>query len=115
MIGLVMPNTKITNDLKYYVKSVDYIESITGIDFFHQLDDEYENFLESKKNLNDWNFNIVSKPLSSSNKISSKQCKGIANSTSSRCRNMTKNDNGYCYLHKSQSRLHITAKFKLYW
>lgn len=103
MIGLVMPNTKITNDLKYYVKSVDYIESITGIDFFHQLEDEYENSLESKKNINDWIFNIVSKPSSSSNKISSKQCKGIAKSTSSRCRNMTKNDNGYCYLHKSQT------------
>ena len=56
MIGLVMPNQKITNDLKHYVKSVDYIESITEIDFFHQLDDDYEEELESDVNLKDWNF-----------------------------------------------------------
>ena len=58
MIGIVMPNQKITNDLKYYVKSVDYIESITGIDFFHQLEDVYEEKLESEINLKDWNFNF---------------------------------------------------------
>ena len=103
MIGLVMPNQKITNDLKHYVKSVDYIESITGIDFFYQLDDDYEEELESDVNLKDWNFNIISKPSNSSNKVSSKQCSGKAKSTSSRCRNMTKNDNGYCYLHQNQS------------
>lgn len=57
MIGIVMPNQKITNDLIFYVKSVDYIESITGIDFFHQLEDVYEEKLESEINLNDWNFN----------------------------------------------------------
>ena len=57
MIGIVMPNQKITNDLIFYVKSVDYIESITGIDFFHQLEDVYEEKLESEINLNGWNFN----------------------------------------------------------
>jgi len=36
------------------VVSVDSIESITGIDFFHQLSDEIENELESKVNLEDW-------------------------------------------------------------
>lgn len=35
------------------------------------------------------------KPYSSN----SKQCKGIALSTKVRCRNMTKNTNGYCRLH----------------
>ena len=103
MIGLVMPNAKINNSLKYYVKSIDYIESLTGIDFFHQLDDEYENLLESNKNINDWNFNSVSKPSSNSKEASSQQCKGIAKSTSLRCKKMTKNDNGYCHIHKNQS------------
>ena len=92
-----MPNQKITNDLKQYVKSVDYIESITGIDF-HQLYDDYEEELES--NVFKRNFNIISKPSNSSNKVSSKQCSGKAKSTSSRCRNMTKNDNGYCHVHQ---------------
>jgi endonuclease G len=36
------------------VVSVDSIESITGIDFFHELPDEIENELESKVNLEDW-------------------------------------------------------------
>lgn len=103
MIGIVMPNQKINNDLKYYVKSVDYIEDLTGIDFFHQLDDEKENELESKINLKKWNFTIVAKSSNSSNKVTSKQCSGIAKSTSKRCRNNTKNENGYCYLHQSQS------------
>ena len=57
MIGIVMPNQKITNNLIYYVKTVDYIQSITGIDFFHQLEDVYEEKLESEINLNGWNFN----------------------------------------------------------
>ena len=103
MIGLVMPNQKINNDLKYYVKSVDYIEDLTGIDFFHQLDDEKEDELESQINLKKWNFTIVAKSSNSSNKVNSKQCSGIAKSTSKRCRNNTKNENGYCYLHQSQS------------
>ena len=71
MIGLVMPNQKITSDLKYYVKSIDYIEDLTGIDFFHQLDDEKENELESQINLKKWNFTIVAKPSNSSNKVTS--------------------------------------------
>lgn len=69
MIGLLMPNKKINNELKYYVKSVDYIENLTGIDFFHQLDDKYEDKLESKINLKKWNFTIVSKPSNSSKKV----------------------------------------------
>ena len=103
MIGFIMPNQKINNPLKYYVKSVDFIEDITGIDFFYQLEDENEEALESETNINNWNFTIVSKPSNSSKKSTSKQCYGIAKSTSNRCKNMTKNDNGYCYAHQSQS------------
>lgn len=33
----------------------------------------------------------------------SAQCKGIAKSTGVRCRNKTKNANGYCYIHKYQA------------
>ena len=54
-------------------------------------------------NLKKWNFTIVAKSSNSSNKVNSKQCSGIAKSTSKRCRNNTKNENGYCYLHQSQS------------
>ena len=31
------------------------------------------------------------------------QCKGTAKSTGVQCKNKTKNENGYCYIHKSQA------------
>ncbi len=42
--------------LKLFVVSVDSIESITGIDFFHELPDEIENRLESEVILEHWRF-----------------------------------------------------------
>ena len=108
MIGFVMPNTKIDSDLKKFVKSVDEIELLTGVDFFFNLPDEDENLLESNVNLSDWNFGTLSKssPFKknyySSNSIST-QCIGYAKSTGKRCRNKTKNTNQYCYIHQSQS------------
>lgn len=110
MIGLIMPNEKTTNDLNYYVQSVDSIESLTGIDFFYQIDDETENKLEANKNDQNWNFNTVSKITSKNNSISSSQCNGISKSTSKRCRNKTKNENSYCYVHKSQSPVYVSPK-----
>ncbi len=56
MIGFLMPNTRISNDLKYYVVTIDKIESLTGIDFFSQLPDDMENKLESKLSVSSWNF-----------------------------------------------------------
>lgn len=56
MIGFLMPNKKISNNLKSYVVTIDKIESITGIDFFSQLQDNIENKLESNLSVSDWNF-----------------------------------------------------------
>ena len=49
MFAYLMPNKKIESREKYVV-TVDAIEALTGIDFYHQLDDELENKLESTKN-----------------------------------------------------------------
>lgn len=49
MFAYLMPNKKIDSREKYVV-TVDLIETLTGIDFYHQLDDELENKLESIKN-----------------------------------------------------------------
>ena len=54
MIGFLLSNKGSSSELKSFVVSVDSIESITGIDFFHELPDEIENSLESKVNLEDW-------------------------------------------------------------
>lgn len=49
MFAYLMPNKKIESREKYVV-TVDSIEALTGIDFYHELDDELENKLESTKN-----------------------------------------------------------------
>ena len=102
MIGFLMPNSKISLGLKSYVKSVDEIESLTGIDFFYDLDDDLENKLESKSDITDWDFS-ASSTTSKSSIATALQCKGIAKTSGNRCRNNTKNENQYCYAHQSQS------------
>lgn len=56
MIAFLMPNKKIEGSLKNYVVSVDKVEEITGIDFHHKLDDGLESELESKSEIEKWNF-----------------------------------------------------------
>jgi endonuclease G len=46
MIAFLIPNEKSTKSLQTYVVSVDSIESITGIDFFPELQDSVESRLE---------------------------------------------------------------------
>ena len=56
MIGFVMPNKKITLELESYVKTIDEIEKLTGIDFFYNLEDHIEDELESSVNIDSWTF-----------------------------------------------------------
>ncbi len=102
MIGLVLPNTKGEKSLDDYVVSVDYIEDLTGIDFFPGLADEIENELESNSNLTLWEFEEYDISTIKEGGEAT-QCLGIAKSTGKRCRNKTTNENGYCYLHQSQA------------
>lgn len=57
MIGFVMPNQKIYNDLLSYTRTVDEIEVLTGLNFFIELSEEQQNQLESSINLENWVFN----------------------------------------------------------
>lgn len=50
-IAFLMPNKKADYPHESYAKSIDEIEQITGIDFFHKLDDELENALEAQKDV----------------------------------------------------------------
>ena len=65
-IAFVLPNQKGTQQLSSYVTSIDYIESITGIDFFPELPDDLEKRLESKSYANQWSWKSIS--FSSRNK-----------------------------------------------
>ena len=57
MIAFLMPHKNSKKPLHEFVVSVDDIESLTGIDFFPQLDDALENKLEASNYYKDWSFN----------------------------------------------------------
>lgn len=118
MIGFVMPNRKTDLNLKTFVRSVDFIEDQTGIDFFYQLEDNLESELEATKQSEHWNFSATnsqkSKATSSLKTVQSSQCVGKAKSTGSRCKNLTKNSNRYCYVHQSQSPNYVKPKSSNY-
>lgn len=54
MIAFLVPNEKSSKSIFDYVVSVDKLESITGIDFFPQLEDKLENSLEKNVDLHSW-------------------------------------------------------------
>ncbi|GGG41700.1 DNA/RNA non-specific endonuclease [Bizionia arctica] len=57
MIAFLMPHENSNLPLYKFVVSVDSIESLTGIDFFPELDDALENELESSTSYKNWSFN----------------------------------------------------------
>lgn len=54
-IGFVYPNAHCPGNMQNYSCSVDYVEELTGLDFFSALPDETENTLESNYSFKDWN------------------------------------------------------------
>ncbi|GAA3616709.1 DNA/RNA non-specific endonuclease [Flavivirga amylovorans] len=57
MIAFLMPHKESKAPLYEFVVSVDTIETLTGIDFFPQLDDTLETQLESSSSYKGWSFN----------------------------------------------------------
>lgn len=53
-IGFIYPNEKCDGDIRDYAVSVDEVEKITGLDFFHQLDSKTEKAVESRCNPSSW-------------------------------------------------------------
>ena len=53
-IGFYCDNVEGKRKLSSYVLSIDSIENITGIDFFHKLPDEIENRVEKEYNWSEW-------------------------------------------------------------
>lgn len=54
MIAFIMPNENSMKPLQEFVVSVDSLEGMTGIDFFHSLPDTLESELERQKELTWW-------------------------------------------------------------
>ncbi|PKQ43533.1 DNA/RNA non-specific endonuclease [Confluentibacter flavum] len=57
MIGFLVPHEASNKPLYEFVVPVDSIEALTGIDFFPELEDIFENRLEASSNYKDWSFN----------------------------------------------------------
>ena len=56
-IAFLLPNAGSKQPLKQFVVSIDYIEALTGIDFFASLPDSEEEKFESVLLTNNWQFN----------------------------------------------------------
>lgn len=54
MLAFLIENKNSKSPLKEFVTTVDEIEQITGIDFFHEMSTSWQNQLESQVNLSDW-------------------------------------------------------------
>ena len=53
-IGFVYENRGASRDMSRFVKSIDEVELLTGLDFFSALPDDIENSIESKADLREW-------------------------------------------------------------
>jgi len=100
MIAFLLPNRKITNNLKSYVVTTDHIEAITGIDFFSQLPDRLENILESSSSSSKFAFNTSSKINTQlSQNTGPTRCQAITKS-GTRCKRKAVKGSKYCWQHK---------------
>lgn len=60
LLAFLMPqNVKGNESLAKFVVSIDEIEALTGLDFFHELEDNLENKLEAEINSKSWQLAIV--------------------------------------------------------
>ncbi len=58
-IGFTLPNRSGDKSLSEYVRSIDQIESLTGINFFHDLPRETQNHFEDNSSLSNWPIKVA--------------------------------------------------------
>ena len=101
-IGFLMPNSASKQSLQSFAVTVDNVERVTGIDFFHSLPDGIENSVEGNLDVSKWSFSKSKKYKNTKNSIksssSASQCLGFTKK-GNRCKRKTKDLSGYCYQH----------------
>lgn len=112
MIGFVIPNKGTDEALDSFVMKVDFIEAMTNIDFFFDLEDPLEKRLEASFSIENWSFDELKNNKGLKNSISrvTNRCLGLAKTTGSQCKNLTKKRNTYCHIHKSQAPNYVQPK-----
>jgi endonuclease G len=53
-VAFIMPNSKCEHSLQHYVCTIDSVEKVTGLNFFHKLSDDTEQAVESVYHLSYW-------------------------------------------------------------
>jgi len=111
MIAFILPNEKGMKPLKDYVVTVDSVQKVTGIDFFHCLPDSIQNRLKSTSDISKWDFKIAFTSstrryvqfngTSDTSNITSgqKQCAAITKS-GTRCKRQAMPGSDYCWQHQ---------------
>ncbi|MDA8571058.1 DNA/RNA non-specific endonuclease [Schleiferiaceae bacterium] len=70
-IAILIENKGSTKSIRDFVVTIDYLEEVTGIDFFYNLADEVQGSFESSTHPSLWEWNATTASKSSVNKISS--------------------------------------------
>lgn len=104
-IAFLMPNAASKEPITSFAISIDSLEEVTGLDFFHALPDDQENRLEQTVCLPCW---TAGKSAPEKEEIKerstsgvSTQCQGVTRA-GNRCRNNTRNESGFCHVHEGQ-------------
>ena len=81
-IAILIENEESTENIKNFVITIDSLESLTGIDFFHNLDDDLEDRIESSTHNELWKWRLNT-PKQNFQKTTFPQKRGIQNQKSS--------------------------------
>jgi len=96
-IGFILPNASSSMPLQNFAVSIDSVEKVTGIDFYHLLTDDQEAYLEKTVCISCWSWKTSGKSHSSN--TNGVQCSGITKK-GARCSRTTSNANGRCHQHQ---------------
>ena len=107
-IAFIIENKKSNDNLQDFVVSIDSLESITGIDFFCELDEKEEETIESSISLSIWNWGNVSKHNNSQSSNRSTEQTNSTSKTVYKTSTGKKYHQGSCrYLSKSKIALDL--------
>ena len=101
-IAFMLPNNSSNAHLQTFAISIDSLERVSGINFFHQLPDDVETVIERQMCISCWNWQAQKlsneKPASSG---ASTQCLGTTKA-GNRCKSRTTHASGFCHAHLNQ-------------
>ncbi len=99
MIAFSFPNEKANKSLENYIVAVNWIEDLTGIDFFESMDDDKEEILESISDPALWGLSGQIVTFAQVSESKNVQCNAITKK-GERCKRKSKEGSDYCWQHQ---------------